>query len=580
VATLVCVPIKVMDAPTALAEAGQARDAGADLIEFRVDHFFTGASGPEGQVEQDAVVALVSASPLPCVVTCRPIGPEGGEYDGEDAPRIALFERLAIAVGQDEHPPRYIDIELATFERSANIRQKIKLAVDHPEQIRDLRTSLIMSTHDFQGRPADLFRRLARMRSEPAAAVHKIAYVARSLRDNLDLFDLLSEAERPTIALGMGQFGLMSRVLAPKFGGFMTFASLRPAAATAPGQPTITDLLDRYRMRSIKPSTRVFGVVGFPVEHSMSPAVHNAGFEAIREWKDAAGESAGGVYLPLPVPPEYEHFKATVLAFVDHPKLTFTGCSVTIPHKQNLVRLAKEEAAAGRAWSMDRLSELCGAANTLMVERDSQGNMVRCKVLNTDVPAATGLLRESMGELKGKRIGILGTGGVARGIAFGVVSEGASVIIFGRSPEKSKELAEALRPIAAASAEKLGAPVKISTEALEAAPTSFCDACVNCTPIGMKGGPAPDASPLRIGELAIAFAEVGGAPPVVMDTVYNPLETPMLAAAKTAGFQTIEGLGMFVAQATEQFRAWTGQGPPAGLFEGVARQALFGHNSG
>lgn len=579
-ATLVCVPIKVMDAPTALADAAAARDAGADLVEFRLDQFFTGAPGPEGQAEQDAVVDLVSASPLPCVVTCRPTGSEGGEYDGDDAPRIALFERLAIAAGENSHPPRYIDVELATFERSANIRQKIKLAVDHPEQIRDLRTSLILSTHDFQGRPTDLFRRLARMRAEPAAAVHKIAYLARSLRDNLDLFDLLAEADRPTIALGMGQFGLMSRVLAPKFGGFMTFAPLRPASATAPGQPTVAELLELFRMRSIKPSTRVYGVVGYPVTHSLSPAVHNAAFEAIGEWKDAAGAVAGGVYMPLPVPPEYEHFKATLLAMLDHPKLAFSGCSVTLPHKVNLVRLAKEEAAAGRAWSMDPITEMCGAGNTVVVERDADGKVSGCRVLNTDVPAAMGCLREGVGDLKGKRVGILGTGGVARGITFGVVSEGASVIIFGRTPEKSAAVADAVRPVAADAEARLGVRVQVGTAELDLAPTSFCDACVNCTPIGMNGGPGPSASPLRIGELAMAFAEVGGEPPLVMDTVYNPLETPMLAAAQSAGFRTVDGLGMFVRQAQLQFRAWTGRDVPAELFDGVARRALLGHNSG
>jgi 3-dehydroquinate dehydratase/shikimate dehydrogenase len=512
VATLVCVPIKVMDAPTALADAAAARDAGADLVEFRLDQFFTGAAGAAGEAEQDAVVDLVAACPLPCVVTCRPAGPEGGEYDGEDAPRIALFERLAIAPGENSHPPRYIDVELATFERSANIRQKIKLAVDHPEQIRDLRTSLILSTHDFQGRPADLFRRVARMRSEPAAAVHKIAYVARSLRDNLDLFDLLADADRPTIALGMGQFGLMSRVLAPKFGGFMTFAPLRPASATAPGQPTVAELLDHFRMRSIKPSTRVYGVVGYPLTHSLSPAVHNAAFEAIGEWEDAAGVKAGGAYMPLPVPPEYEHFKATVLALLDHPKLTFSGCSVTLPHKLNLVRLAKEEAAAGRPWSLDAVTEACGAGNTLVVERDAGSRVVACGVLNTDVPAAMECLREGVGELRSKRVGILGTGGVARGITFGVVSEGASVIIFGRSPEKSGALADAVRPAAEDAASRLGVRVQVSTAELELAPTSFCDAFVNCTPIGMTGGPAPGASPLRISELAMAFADWGGGP--------------------------------------------------------------------
>lgn len=575
-----CVPIKVVDIPSALSDAVLARDAGADLVEYRIDQFFTGAHGPDGEREQREIIGLVSDSPLPCIVTCRPVGPEGGEYDGEDAARIALYERLAIAAGADgtEHPPRYIDVELATFERSANIRQKIKLAVDHPEQLRDLRTSLILSTHDFQGRPVDLFRRLSRMREEPAAAVLKVAYFARSLRDNLDLFDLLTDTDRPTIALGMGPFGLMSRVLAPKFGGFMTFASLRAATATAPGQPTLPELLALYRFRAIRPSTRVYGVVGFPIEHSISPTVHNAGFDEIGDWTDAAGTKAGGVYLRLPIPPEYEHFKATILAFVDHPRLTFSGCSVTIPHKEHLVRLAHEEIKAGRPWEIDELSLRCGAANTLTIDRRADGQVVRCRVANTDIPAAISCLRDQMKELKGKRVGILGYGGVARGIAFGLVCEGASVAIFGRSPEKAEALADALRPYAADVGARLGVNIAVGSQPFENASATFCDAFVNCTPIGMKGGPAPEDSPLRVGELAMAFAEAGGTPPVVMDTVYNPLQTPLLAAGQAAGFPTIDGLGMFVRQAQLQFEMWTGTHPPADLFPQVARTALFGHN--
>ncbi len=159
-----------------------------------------------------------------------------------------------------------------------------------------------------------------------------------------------------------------------------------------------------------------------------------------------------------------------------------------------------------------------------------------------------------------------------------MVAQGASVIIFGRTPENADRLVEDLGPIAQESSRRLGVPVKVSAAALELAPTSFCDACINCTPIGMKNGPSPNASPLRIGELAIAYAEVGGEPPVVMDTVYNPLETPMLALARTAGFRTIDGLGMFVRQATMQFRAWTGREPPPGMFDEIARRALFGQN--
>jgi 3-dehydroquinate dehydratase/shikimate dehydrogenase len=341
---LVCVPITVHEEAAALRDADLAKNAGADLVEFRIDEFFSG-SGDER--EEKTILRLVAQSPLPCIITCRAAS-EGGQYDGDDTDRISLYERLGTASGKGEHPPRYIDCELATYTRSANLKQKVNLAVDHPAQLRDLRTSLILSMHDFNGRPADLTRRVIQASAEPAASIIKIAYRARSLRDNLELLELPSHLSKPTIALGMGEFGLMSRVLAPKFGGFLTFASLRPTSTTAPGQPTVRELLDVYRFRSIRRATSVYGVVGWPVAHSLSPQIHNAGFEAVEH---------DGVYLPLPIAASddaeasYLSFKSTLLDLVEHPHLDFKGCSVTIPHKENLVRLAREQ-----QWGMDETS--------------------------------------------------------------------------------------------------------------------------------------------------------------------------------------------------------------------------------
>src|SRR5262249_7865570 len=148
VSTLICVPILVTDAAAALREAQAAKDAGADLVEFRIDHLFHGSGDP---AESDAAARLVENSPLPCIVTCRATGPEGGYYDGPDDARISLYEPLGAAL---KIPPRYIDVEVTTYHRSANIRQKVHLAVGHPTPRGDLQSSLVLSTHDFKGRPA------------------------------------------------------------------------------------------------------------------------------------------------------------------------------------------------------------------------------------------------------------------------------------------------------------------------------------------------------------------------------------------------------------------------------------------
>ncbi len=335
--SLVCVPIMVQELAAALRDAAMARDQGADLVEFRVDEFFNG-SGDEQETK--AIVRLVAESPLPCIVTCRVMG-EGGGYDGDEIERVALYERLGRSEGKGEHPPKYLDIELASYLKSANLRQKVDLAVGIPDTALpgETRASLILSVHDMGGRPADLMRRLAALNAQAGAAVLKVAYRARSLRDSLELLDLPAQAHKPTIALGIGEFGLLSRVLAPKFGGFLTFAALRPTTTTAPGQPTVRELLDLYRFRAIGAKTAVYGVVGWPVTHSLSPLVHNAGFDEVRH---------DGVYLPLPIgagedeESSYLSLKATLLELIHHPKLTLRGVSVTAPHKENVMRLAGE----------------------------------------------------------------------------------------------------------------------------------------------------------------------------------------------------------------------------------------------
>lgn len=554
--TLVCVPIMVRDVESALSEAGAAKSADADLVEFRIDEFFSG-SGEEG--EAAAILKIVAESVLPCIVTCR-AGAEGGHYDGDDMARIALYERLGTATGTGESPPRYIDVELATYVHSANLKQKVNLAVDHPAQGRDLRTSLILSTHDFQGRPSDLTRRVAAMRAEPAVKVYKIAYRARSARDNLELFDLLHESDRPMIALGMGEFGLMSRVLAPKFGGFLTFASLNPTAVTAPGQPTVQELLGRYRFRSIKPSTGVYGIVGWPVGHSLSPLIHNAGFEA-------AGHD--GVYVPMPVPAGegpgapggFENFKATLLEFIGHPRLSFGGCSVTIPHKENLVRLAREQ-----GWELDELAALCGAANTLVVERDAEGLAGKIRVLNTDGPALLGALggREA---LRGKNVAVVGAGGTGRTAVFALAGAGAKVVVYNRTGERAGALA----------LDASHAGLRVSAGDWGRLDADSSDVFVNCTSVGLAGTPAAaleSAIPVR------AIAGRGGGEKTAMDCLYTPPLTPFLKEARAAGWRTIDGVEMFVGQAAGQFEAWTGRDAPRGLFEKLVRGALGGPDGG
>jgi 3-dehydroquinate dehydratase/shikimate dehydrogenase len=583
--TLICVPIFVDEPSSALADAREARNRGADLVEFRVDSFFSGHRDEEGQREVDAIVRMVSDSPIPCIVTCRPVL-EGGQYDGPDDLRISLFERLGTMAGQPgEHPPRYLDVELLTYTRSENLKQKVNLAIDHPGQVRDLSTSLILSTHDFHTRPPDLIRRIEQMLHEPACRVAKVAYRARSLRDNLELLDILQLAQehgKPMIALGMGPYGLMSRVLAPKFNGFLTFASLRRQSATAPGQPIISELVDLYRFRAIGPSTRVYGVVGDPVEHSLSPHIHNAGFEAVGH---------DGVYLPFPIPAGFEHFKATVLAMLDHPSLDLAGLSVTIPHKENLVRLAREQREEGdERWSLDPLSELCGAANTLVIKRDPKGRVQRLEVRNTDGAAALEAIREapgaaaangSGGTFKLRHLGVLGAGGTARGVIAAAWLDGVRVSVANRTRDKAEAMLAELRERCPACP-----PSRVVSPEAFADPSDPVDAIINCTSVGMSSGSDAGRSPL---DAAVLSALPAGTR--VADCVYRPIRTPLLALAAGVGADAgagtvrgsgggggrlvvVDGVGMFVRQAAAQFAWWTDRPAPRALFETTVREAV------
>ncbi len=558
--SMICVPIMVEEANNALLDASLAQAKGADLVEYRVDLLFEDRDDESLEIRIARVLDLVKESPLPCIVTCRPHW-EGGDYHGDDDQRIALY----LALGTSDHPPAYIDVELATYTRSANIRQKINLAVGHGLIRKLLRTSstrLILSSHDFEGRPSDLTRKIIAMNDEPACSVVKIAYRARSIRDNLEIFEILRDRQKPTIALCMGEFGLMSRVLAPKFGGLLTFASLRDEAMTAPGQPTIDELLGLYRFRSIKATTKVYGIIGWPVTQSMSPLVHNAGFENIC-WD--------GVYLPMPIvadpnDPEGSEtsFNVTVSQLIEDKSVIFCGASVTIPHKEHAA-IIPIRGLLNCFYKNDPVKRI-GAANTITqwwsnIEFDHR-TCDGISLVNSDATAIHDLLQDMLGDLNGKKIALIGAGGVAKAAASSSARDGAAVLIINRTHSRATETAEQL--LTDSEDGYFGSIHAIDMDQL---PDLIADAYINCTPVGMKDGPDPEG-------LSIPIDDMPPLPPetVFFDTVYNPIETPMLKAAKDHGYRTIDGVQMFVKQAEAQFELWTEQSAPAGLFDQLVRE--------
>jgi 3-dehydroquinate dehydratase/shikimate dehydrogenase len=538
--TFLAVSIAVREAgelDRAVERAASAVKEGARLVEWRVDGL---ARAPEGV---EAAGTLVARSPAPSIVTCRG-RPEGGEFAGDEGRRAAMLEALILG----ERAPRYVDIELAAWQGSEPLRRRITEALDRSRRERDIHPSLILSVHDLERRPVDLLRRLEVMAAEPACAVVKVAWHARSLRDNLEALDLLAERSKPMISLCTGRFGLLSRVLAPKFGGLLVYAADRAGGETAPGQPTVADLRMRYRFEQVRPGTRVYGVVGWPIEHSLSPAIHNAAFDAVDH---------DGVYLPLPVPAEYEHFKATVGALLDHDRLGLRGASVTAPHKEHLLRFVGE-----RDGRVEAQARRIGAANTLSVGDDG---LPEC--LNTDAPAALEALCAGMGigpsGLAGKTVAVIGAGGAGRAVAAAVSHAGARVTVFDVIRWRVEALANAFNGQPAAT----GEPARVVAAKPQALTGSSFDVYVNCTPLGMAGGPGEDQSPLPEGVPL-------GAGVTVFDTVYTPRRTPLIARAEAAGARVIPGMEMFLRQAAMQFEGWTGIPAPLDAFKAAALEAI------
>ncbi len=492
---MICIPITATTQGAILADMTAAAKV-ADLVELRLDF----ARGYD-------LKALIESRPCPVIVTNRPVR-EGGKFEGPEAERLAVLQQ-AIALGAE-----YVDVELDSVE---TIR-------------RGGRTQLIVSHHDFEKTPADLAEIHGHI-VRSGADIAKVACMASDIRDTLRLFDLLRNTRHETIALCMGEAGAISRILGRKFRNFLTFASLRQGAESAPGQITADDLTSLYHYKQIGPDTAIYGVIANPVAHSMSPAILNAAFEA-------AGLDA--VYLPMKV-------TGDVVAFVEAFKaIDVQGYSVTLPHKEAIIAAMDE---------VDGIVKATGALNTV-VNRD--GKLFGA---NTDVPGVMRALEEAIefaepqraqrngSVLAEKRVLLLGAGGAARALVYGLKERGAEVTIANRTHARAVKLADALG---------------CAVIPLDRIAEVEADILINTTSVGMHqkidATPAPRAA-LRPGM-------------IVFDAVYNPPETRLLRDAQEVGCIPVSGIAWFVNQAALQFETWTHLPAPREVMDGALRKRL------
>jgi 3-dehydroquinate dehydratase/shikimate dehydrogenase len=474
----IVVPIAAADAGTLAARARAAQAAGADLVEIRFDTCAAQGGDPHALVEAIPTLAL------PVLATLRHRD-EGGSWAGSPAERVRLYRRA------DDLGAAYVDCELAHAAALGWCPTRAKLILSH---------------HDFTKPPADPEGIVAACYAA-GAQVAKIAFMPRDAHD-LAICERLHRWERrPLVVLAMGEFGLPSRLLAGVWGSHLTFARLADDAGSAPGQPTVADLLHGCRLREQGAATRLFGVIGDPIGHSRSPAMHNPALAA-------AGLDA--VYVPLRVT-DPEAFWAACGHW-------FAGLSITIPHK---------EAWLGRMDRLHPLARTIGAMNTMA--RDADGTT---EGMNTDALAIVDSLRAAGADPAGRRVLVLGAGGAARAAAAACAAVGATVTVVNRTAERAERLAR-----------ELG----VRSVPWADAPGLAWDILINGTSVGLK---SPDDTP---------WPHPFPTGAVVFDTVYVPLRTRLVRDAEAAGCRTVLGIEMFVRQGAAQFTRWTGLPAPVDL---------------
>jgi 3-dehydroquinate dehydratase/shikimate dehydrogenase len=488
---MICIPITTRRTEDTISEMSLASKY-ADIIELRIDYI------PELQDAERCIEESLKSKTKPVIVTNRPER-EGGKFNGSEQDRLRLLQK-AIDLGAD-----YVDVEYDSIKQI----------------VRRNNSKVIISYHNFNETPKNLSK-IYNDICQHKPDIVKIVTYANDITDNIRIFELLNTANIPIISFCMGELGHISRILTRKFGGLLTFASLERGKESAPGQLTVDELSKIYHFKNINEETKLYGIIGNPVSHSMSPAIHNASFTE---------KGLNNVYVPLKV--------SNIGTFIkEYRKMDFQGFSVTIPHKESVLPFLDD---------LDHTARKIGAINTIV---NRNGKLTG---YNTDCMAAVmaldNSLRETGSTLNNKKVSIIGAGGVARAIAFGLKEKGCDITIYNRTIER---------------AEKLSNDVKCRFERFEEINKLDSDILINTTPIGMF--PKTGETPVPENVLKEGM--------VVFDAVYNPIETKLLQDARERGCHTVNGLTMFINQAAEQFRLWTNIDPPIELMNKVVREIL------
>jgi 3-dehydroquinate dehydratase/shikimate dehydrogenase len=489
---MICVSIGRGRHRMMMAEHRHLAENGAQLVELRLDCIARSVN----------LKRLLTDRPCAVIATCRRER-DGGMWKGTEEARLMLL-RSAIVEGVE-----YVDLE---EDIAASVRRFGK-------------TKRIVSLHNFRETPENLETIHARLAALDADVV-KIATMAHNSHDNLRMLRLIRQSPIPTVGICMGEIGMPSRILARKFGAPFTYATFHEERALAPGQLSYNKMKEVYRYEQINAETQVYGVIADPIGHSLSPIIHNTAFGHLGMNK---------VYVPFRVPREHLD---TFLE--DCGELGVKGLSVTIPHKEAVIQHLTKVDGAVRG---------IGACNTVVFDGAEAFGY------NSDFRAAMESLDAAMGDKAGdskltKKIAlILGAGGVAKAIAFGLKRREADVVIASRTLSRSQELAQ-----------------RLGCRAIDwdARHNIKPDILVNGTPLGMH--PNVDETPYDRRHLRPST--------VVFDTVYNPEQTLLVKEARQQNCTVATGVDMFVGQAAIQFKLFTGQDAPVALMREALKREI------
>lgn len=377
---------------------------------------------------------------------------------------------------------------------------------------------LICSHHEFSanhGNVDEIYENLCQTKAD----LLKIAVQTEDISDTIAVWKSLAKAKKDgkeIIPIAMGEFGKWTRILGLAHGAFMTYAAIDAGQETAPGQVSAKDLIEIYRAKELDETTEVYGILGSNTSVSMSPYIHNTAFQF---------HGLNSVFVPLQVHNLDEFMRRMVKAETREVELNFKGFSVTLPHKQAIIK---------HLDFVDETAEKIGAVNTVkIVDGKLHG-------YNTDAPGFIEPLLNSYGDLRGAKVAILGAGGAARACIYALKNAGAEVTIFARDLAKAKGLSEDFKS-------------EISNFKSKAENYGDFDILVNTTPLGMKGKAE--------GETPVSAEQLKGLH-LVYDLVYIPFQTPLMTEADKAEVPKIGGLAMLIAQAMQQQKIWTNLSAP------------------